>query len=451
MPREHLVGLAQCFFRPVVKSRPPAQGFWKLVISPLNPLPFADRLRIVGRKMSSRRVHPWVFMVLIIPFGVVSGYFTVTLAYELKQAGVSVAKIATLGSLVLLPQTWKFFWAPVVDLTLNQKKWYVISGALTAIGIGSIGFFPATSPGLAALSVIAFVSSLASTVLGMSVESLLAYDAPDDLKGRAAGWYQAGNLGGAGIGGGLGLVLVEKLHAPWMASSIVGVLCLICCFALLWTPMPGRFAHAPGFGQAMKATLKDLWEMLRKRAPLLALILCFLPVGTGAAPFAAIADEWKASADTVALVTGVLGGLISAVGCLAGGWICDRMNRQAAYVWFGILQAASGIVMALLARTPTMYITWALVYTFTIGLTYAAFSAFVLEAIGQGAAATKYNALASLSNVPIYYMTIVDGWAHDLWSSNGMFFMESGLAVAGAVIFFVLSKALLRPKTGSAV
>jgi hypothetical protein len=86
-----------------------------------------------------------------------------------------------------------------------------------------------------------------------------------------------------------------------------------------------------------------------------------------------------------------------------------------------------------------MFIVWTLVYTFGSGLSYAAFSAFVLEAIGKGAAATKYNGLASLSNVPIYLMTMIDGWSHDKWNSTVMFYAESGLAVVSAVVFLVLA------------
>ena len=75
----------------------------------------------------------------------------------------------------------------------------------------------------------------------------------------------------------------------------------------------------------------------------------------------------------------------------------------------------------------------------------------MLEAIGKGAAATKYNALASLSNVPIYYMTSLDGWSHDKWNSRGMFFIESGLAAAAAVIFLVLAKILWPNRAPAAV
>ena len=235
-----------------------------------------------------------------------------------------------------------------------------------------------------------------------------------------------------------------------MGSCTVGGLCLLCCAALPAVPTPERSLQTRGLYSSLAATFKDVWQLVRSRGGALALILCFLPIGTAAVTFSAIAGEWRASANTVALISGVLGGLISAAGCMSGGWICDRMDRKAAYVWFGIFQAASGVAMAMLPRNQAMFILWVSVYSFASGLCYAAFSAFVLEAIGKGAAATKYNALASLSNVPIYYMTNIDGWAHDHWSSTGMFFTESGLAVASAVIFVVLARILLPGRASSA-
>jgi MFS family permease len=348
-------------------------------------------------------------MVLILPYGTIGGYALVTLPYQLKMAGVSVAQITALSALVILPQTWKFFWAPVVDVTLDQRKWYVISGVFTAMGIAAIGFFPPTRASLTALSIIVFTASAAASFLGMACESLIAHATPDELRGQVAGWYQAGNLGGVGIGGGLGLELAQHLPAPWMASTMVAALCLLCCAALLWAPEAEPAFERGNLFQKLTETTGELWQVVRQRSGVLALILCFLPIATGAAPFAAMATEWRASDHTVALISGVLGGVISALGCLVGGWVCDRMDRKDAYVWFGIFQAASGIAMALLARTETMYVVLTSIYAFGSGLAFAAFSAFVLEAIGKGAAATKYNALASLSNIPIYYMTNIDG------------------------------------------
>jgi MFS transporter, PAT family, beta-lactamase induction signal transducer AmpG len=180
--------------------------------------------------------------------------------------------------------------------------------------------------------------------------------------------------------------------------------------------------------------------VVRVRPGFLALVLCFLPIGTGAAGqlWSTVADDWHASAGTVALVTGVFGGVLSMIGCLLGGWISDRMNRQGSYVLYGLIQAACCVAMALAPRTERSYVVFTSLYAVITGLTYAGFSAFVLEAIGTGAAATKYNVFASLSNQPIAYMTLVDGWAHGHWGMNGLLGIEAmgcglGLAVLAAV------------------
>ena len=385
-------------------------------------------------------------MVLIAPFGVMSGYTSVAIAYYLKQAGVSVAQVAAIVALGLLPHTWKFLWAPVVDATLSQKKWYLIGGLTSAIGLAIMGAMPATPPGLKILGAVVFLASAATSFIGMATESLMAYCTPEDLKGRAGGWFQAGNLGGGGIGGGLGLWLTQHVQAPWMASSIVGALCLACCLALFMIPTPERSHARAGLGRSLAAAVKDLWIVIKEKAGLLALILCFLPIGSGAASglWSAVADEWKASANTVALVTGVMAGVISAVGCVVGGWLCDRIDRKMAYILFGILQAACAVGMALLPRTEPTFVIWTSLYAFVTGLTYAGFTAVVLEAIGKGAAATKYSVYASLSNMPIYYMTNIDGWAHDHWNSSGMLFTEAAIGVVAAFFFAGLAAILTR-------
>jgi PAT family beta-lactamase induction signal transducer AmpG len=390
-------------------------------------------------------------MVLIAPFGAISGFVSVTVAWQLKAVGVSVAQVAGIVALVILPHTWKFLWAPIVDTTLTQKYWYLVSCLATGLGITAIGFMPETQAGLSALATVVFIASLATTFMGMSVESLMAYSTPDELKGRAGGWFQAGNLGGGGLGGGLGLWLATRVPEPWMPSAIVGGLCLACSLALLAVPSPPLQRHA-SFVAGLRESVRDLWIVIRERSGLIALILCFMPIGSGAAGglWSAVAVEWNASADTVALVTGTLGGIVSAAGCIVGGWICDRMDRKNAYVIYGLLQAACAITMAMLPRTEISFVVLTTAYAFIAGLTYAGFTAFVLEVIGKGAAATKYSVYASLSNMPIWYMTNVDGWAHDRFGSSGMLYTEAALCCAGAVLFIVLALAL-RPRRPAAV
>ncbi len=80
------------------------------------------------------------------------------------------------------------------------------------------------------------------------------------------------------------------------------------------------------------------------------------------------------------------------------------------------------------------------------GVAYAAFSAVVLFAIGRGAASTKYATLSSLGNLPVIYMTAVDGWAHDHFGTAGMLHTE---ALAG-LIWIVLALLVLQQIKGRA-
>ena len=390
--------------------------------------------------MSDRRAHPSVFMFLILPFGVIGGYLQVSIAYLLAQAGVPVERVAALVAVSYLPHTWKFAWAPIADITLRRKSWYVIACALTAVGLWVTGSLPATAEGLRALTVVVLISNFAVTFLGMSVESLMAYDTSAAEKGRAGGWFQAGNLGGTGLGGGAGLWLAQHLPAPWMAGAVLGVACLLCCIGLLFVQEPAA-AHREGdLSRTLANVGRDLWGVARSRIGFLALFLCFLPIGSGAASglWSAVAGDWHASANTVALATGALSGVASALGCILGGWICDRMSRQWAYALYGVLQAGCAVAMGLAPRTESSYVLFTLVYAAITGLTYAGFSAFVLEAMGTGAAATKYNVFASLSNTPIWYMTRIDGWAHTRYGPAGMLYTEAVFGMVGLVLFTVV-------------
>ena len=76
-----------------------------------------------------RRAHPMVFLVLILPFGAMSGYLTVAVAYLLSKAGVGVEQIAELVAVSFIPQTWKFLWAPIADITWSRKRCAVSSAS----------------------------------------------------------------------------------------------------------------------------------------------------------------------------------------------------------------------------------------------------------------------------------------------------------------------------------
>jgi MFS family permease len=392
-------------------------------------------------------------MLLITPFGALSGYLIVTLAYVLAHAGLKVEAIAGLVALSYVPHTWKFLWAPIADTTLTRKRWYLIGIVVTALTMAWTGLIPADNGHLRTLSVLILVSNFAVTLVGMSTESLMAHASTDEEQGRAGGWFQAGNLGGQGIGGGIGLLLAQKLPAAWMASSALAAGCLACAVGLFLIPEPASTIRGPGIGTSLVNVAKDIWTVAKSRRGFLALVLCFLPIGSGAASnlWAAVSNDWSASAGTVELVTGVLGGVVMAAGCLVGGFICDRMDRKKAYMMFGVMQAGCATAMAIAPHTQMNYIVFTMVYAVITGFTYAGFTAFVLEAMGLGAAATKYNLYASLSNFPIMYVTSIDGWAHGRFGPSGMLFTEAAVGMTGLVAFLVVLALWREPRAAAVV
>jgi MFS family permease len=383
------------------------------------------------------------------PFGATYGFVAVTLGFILKEQGLDDADIGILVAMNVLPHTWKFFYAPITDVTLSRKTWYILANSAACTTILCMLFVPIDKGNLGTLEVLILINSVAISLLGMAVEGLMAYATPPDHRGRAAGWFQAGNLGGAGIGGGLALLIAENTT---MELSIIATAAMFaaCMLGLFFCPNAPRIHVDGSFGKRVVGSTvevaKDLWGVIASRRGIVALVLCFLPIGSGAASglFAAIAKRWGADAELVALITGTLGGVVSAVGCLVGGWMSDRMRRAIAYAVSGLMLAIVALGMALLPHDVAMYVVFTLLYQFATGIAFACFTGFVLEIIGSGAAATKYNAFASLSNIPITYMTVVAGWASTNHGPTNMLLVDAGSEIAGiAVLLLVI--ALVRP------
>ena len=388
------------------------------------------------RVLPDSRLRPVLYIMLFMPMGITNGYAVVSLAYLLSQAGVSVGAVAGLVGLSLFPQTWRAIWAPLVDTTLTVRAWFLISAVGSGVLMAATALVPATRGNFTLIEWLCFGFSLTATVTTLAGSSLMAHGTSDEEKGRAGGWSQAGNLGGTGLGGGAGLWLAQ--HAPiWVSGAALGVFCAATSIALLWLSEPAAEHRVQTFLGSVRNVLIECWELLRSWRGGLVFFLMLLPIGVGGAQnlWSAVADDWHASADAVALVNGVLGGVASMIGCLIGGWICDQMDRKTAYNVFGIVVAIAAVAMALSPRTQTMFVVFVLLYAFLLGFCYAGYAAVVLEVIGKGAAATKYNVMGGISNLPIIYAAFADGWAHDKWGSNGFLYADALLGVAGVIVF----------------
>ncbi|HEX4158311.1 MAG TPA: MFS transporter [Rhizomicrobium sp.] len=388
------------------------------------------------RVLPETKLRPVLYAMLFMPMGITNGYVLVALAYLLSQAGVSVGLIAGFAGLSLFPQTWRVVWAPIVDSTLSIRAWYLISAAASGLLMAATAFIPASRANFGWIELLAVGFSLAATITTITGSSLLAHGTLDEEKGRAGGWSQAGNLGGSGLGGGLGLWLTQ--HAPvWISGTALGLFCVATAIALLFLSEPSAEHRSQSLFGSLANVGRECWALLTTSRGALVFFLMLLPIGSGAAQnlWSAVANDWHASANAVALANGVLSGVVSIVGCLIGGWICDLIDRKTAYCLFGLVLAAAAVAMALAPRTEAMFVAFVLLYAFLTGFCYAAFAAVVFETIGKGAAGTKSNLLSGISNVPLIYLGIFDGMGHDRWGANGLLYTDAALGVVGVALF----------------
>ncbi|HEY6915547.1 MAG TPA: hypothetical protein VI413_12790, partial [Paludibacter sp.] len=70
--------------------------------------------------------NPFIFLILVLPYGISTGFVTVTLPFLLTQNGFQVAIAASVTAIGLSANIWRFIWAPMTDLSLSLNKWYVI-------------------------------------------------------------------------------------------------------------------------------------------------------------------------------------------------------------------------------------------------------------------------------------------------------------------------------------
>src|SRR6267378_3182498 len=369
--------------------------------------------------------HPFVFFFLVLPYGICSGFVSITLPFVLTRVGFSVALAASIVAIGVSANLWRFLWGPVADLTLTARRWYLLGLGTSAATLLMVALLPLHQNAVAVLMTIVFISQVAGTLIVLPVGGLMAHTVAEGAKGRAAGWYQAGNLGGNGVGGGVGIWLASHFSKEIAGGALA--IAMLASAAAIYFASDVRIVASEGLGERMRMLWRDILSMVRAAIPLFTIVLVCSPIGAGAMNnlWSAVAPDWRASA--------------------------DRVGRWWAYFGSGLALAIVAIVMAVAPRSPESFIAGVLAYSFVNGIAYAAFSAVVLLAIGRGAASTKYATLSSLGNLPIVYMTASDGWVHDRFGTAWMLYYEALIAIVCIVLALAVLRWINPPKRSDLV
>jgi MFS family permease len=152
-----------------------------------------------------------------------------------------------------------------------------------------------------------------------------------------------------------------------------------------------------------------------------------------------VGQDYHASGNEVAVVTGFAGGMLAAFGCYIGGFVADKMNRMVAYALAGGFAAIFGVWLAFGPANAFTYGAGYSGYSIAAGFAYAVYTALLLDVIGKTkhAAAFAYSTLNASGNASIIYMTWVDGLGYKHWGARGLMATDA-VANGGFMVILLL-------------
>lgn len=377
---------------------------------------------------------PWLFSLLVLPDGVYLGFVVTALPFLLSRASVPVDRIARVTSLLSLPWVVSFFWALIIDAWLRRRAWLLLASSAMAFCL--VLALPMASAGRTLFAVgLGLAGGVAATLVLAACGGLMVTQLALSRRAKASGWAQAGKLGGSALGGALMLGLAEHAGAA-AAGVIAGILAFLPALLALTLSEPraaqsgwskGRLAEiGNGIGRVMREP-RGQWNVL----------LLVSPIGSGAAMalLPAIARDYGVAASGVIWINGLGGGIVLALGSLAGALLPGHWDRRLTYALAGLLNAAAPVVL-IAAAEPRGYSAGAILYLGTTGLCWARYAALLIETVGEGGehASTRYSIFAGIGNIPLAYMVWLEGVGFRHFGRHGLLWTDMGGNFAASVI-----------------
>lgn len=358
--------------------------------------------------MNTRR--KLLFASLYLSEGAPIGFLWLAMPTRLRASGVTVEQISWLTAVLVLPWTFKFAWAPLIDLCQSPRwslrSWIVTAQSLMGMTLLSLLIFdPVTDFNLLAGFLLAH--AFAASTQDVAIDALCISVTDPTERGQVNGWMQTGMLLGRALLGGGTLVI-----GPYIGNTgVVGVLIAVTTFSMFLVlcmkiePVKAN-AITDRKPNRLDTVGRSVRQALLERNTWLGLGFAL----TGGAAFKALEvlygpfliDRGFTESEIGTFAALPMIGLMVA-GSLTGGFLSDRIGRRLFVAVSLVLICLS--VMALAAvdltlpqqRSVSVLICLAFA-AFGIGLFTAASYALFMDITHPAVAATQFSAFMGLTN-----------------------------------------------------
>ena len=387
------------------------------------------------------------FFLLYVSEGIPLGFTATVIATHMRREGLDPSVIGAYVGSLYLPWAFKWVFGPIVDTITSERfgrrrTWIV--GAQIAMMAALLAATPidfATATGL--FTAIIFAHNVCAAAQDVAIDALAVQVLPPEERGTANGFMFGGQSVGQAIGG-AGILLIGAslpfestyfIAVGLMAVILVGVSWRLREHAAVDVPWAvaaeseGRWTR---IGRELREFVRAAWRaFIGTRAASLGVVFAALPLGAYALSLSLqsnLAVELGLGDEAIGTI-GLWSSLLSALGCVVGGWMSDRYGRRRMIALFVALTAVPTVWLALAMRTvghimpvdPSQVgiVTdahlvstfWGLciTYGFLQGLTYGSSTALFMDITTPAVAATQFTAYMALGNLATSYTATWQG------------------------------------------
>lgn len=366
----------------------------------------------------------------------------------LRTEGVDLSTIG-LFTLVTLPYTWKFLWAPILDryrlpFLGRRRGWTLASQVLLLVSIAQFGTLDPAS-NLVAVAWLVFATALFSATQDIVLDAYRRELLAEDEFGTGNSFFVNAYRVSVLVPGSLGLILADSV--AW--SVVFTVVALFMVVGIVTTLVIGETSSDDIAPRSIRAAIVEPFTEFFTRngvksALLTLALLVFYKLGDNMVtalqtPFFIDMGFTLTQIGTVAKFA-TLGSSIA--GTALGGLLMLKLSINRALWIFGFVQLASIFGFAALARIGDNVYALFAVASFEyigVGLGTVAIWAFMAKQTNRRFSATQLALLTSLAVVPRTFANATTGFIIEAIGYFNFFLICALLAVPGLVLLLFVA------------
>lgn len=359
------------------------------------------------------------------------------------QAWMAVTGVdfRTIGifSLLGLPYTLKFLWAPLMDRFApawlgRRRGWIIVNQFSLILAITAMAFSsPRNAPWL--MGILAIVVAFSSASQDIVIDAYRTDVLSDKERGIGTAVFVTGYRVAMLVSGAVAFIIAARLG--WQNTYLImaGLMIIGVITTVAGKEPDVKVLPPQSLREAVSGPLQDFFS--RRKAISLLLLIVLYKLGdayAGTLTTAFLIRGMNFSLIEVGTINKGLGMVSLIVGAVFGGALMVRFGLYRSLIIFGILQAVSNLsfmALALVGKSYAMMILAVAVENLTGGMGTAAFVSLLMALCNQRYSATQFALLSSLAALGRVFISPTSGYVVESVGWPVFFFITALAALPG--------------------